>query len=46
MRKKPEPKPDTQEMLRRMVPKRVRDELSKRAKALRERGKGDDRGRR
>jgi hypothetical protein len=38
-RKKPD-KPDTQEMLRRAVPKRVRDELSKRAKALRERGGG------
>jgi hypothetical protein len=46
MAKKPDPKSDTQEMLRKMVPKRVRDELSKRAKQIRERGKGDDRDRR
>ena len=32
-----EKKPDTPEMLRRAIPQRVRDELSKRAKAIRDR---------
>ena len=43
MRKKGSAKPDTQEMLRKAIPKRVRDELSKRAKAFRERKSGSDR---
>ncbi len=39
-KEKPFKKPDTQEMLRRAIPKRVRDELSKRAKSIRDRGAG------
>ena len=39
-KKKGTEKPDTQEMLRRAIPKRVRDELSKRAKAIKDRGGG------
>ncbi len=39
-KKKQRERPDTQEMLRKMVPKRVRDELAKRAKALRGRSGG------
>ncbi len=39
-KKKPGEKPDTQEMLRRAIPKRVRDELSKRAKQIRGRSGG------
>ena len=34
-RKKRARKPDTQELLRKAIPKRVRDELSERAKAIR-----------
>ncbi len=39
-KEKPSKKPDTQEMLRRAIPKRVRDELSKRANTIRERAGG------
>jgi hypothetical protein len=45
-KKKPNARPDTQEVLRKVVPKRVRDELAKRAKAIRDRAPGSDRGRR